>query len=84
MRRSASSPGDVLKKIEREIGAAKFKRLLAYDGAVTLAFAVDTTGSMGDDISAAKSIATNILRYDRPFPVDYVFSPYNDPITDSK
>ena len=82
-RRSANSPSDVLTKIKNEIGETKFSQLMAYDGGVTLAFALDTTGSMHDDIKQAKSIVQGIIGYDRTFLVDYVMSPFNDPITHS-
>ena len=79
-----STPAEIIKNIEKEIGPAKFNKLMAYDGGVTLAFALDTTGSMHDDISQAKNIIIGIIGIDRTFLVDYVLSPFNDPITDSK
>ena len=83
-KRSVSSPSDVLAKIKSEIGEKKFNQLMAYDGGVTLAFALDTTGSMHNDIDQAKGIVKGIVNYDRTFLVDYVLSPFNDPITHSK
>jgi hypothetical protein len=58
-----------------------FQRFLAVDGDVSLVFTIDTTGSMRDEISAAKDIAKAIAKYDRKGKVDYVLSPYNDPGT---
>lgn len=57
---------------------------MAYDGGVTLAFALDTTGSMGDDIDAAKEIVFGIVTQERAFSVDYILSPFNDPVTHGK
>ena len=47
----------------------------------TLMFAIDDTGSMADEIQAAKDIATHIVNYRRPnLEVDYILlSPFNDP-----
>ena len=44
-------------------------------------FAIDDTGSMADEIQAAKDIATHIVNYRRPnLEVDYILlSPFNDP-----
>ena len=42
--------------------------------------AIDDTGSMGDEIQAAKDIATYIIKYPRKnLEVDYILSPFNDP-----
>lgn len=80
-RRSVNSPSGILDKIKNEIGDTKFNQLMAYDGGVTLAFALDTTGSMSDDIKQAKDIVKGIVTYKRTFLVDYVLSPFNDPIS---
>ena len=48
-------------------------------GQVTLMFAIDDTGSMSDEIAAAKKIATSIVNEQRVEPVDYILSPFNDP-----
>lgn len=48
-------------------------------GQVTLMFAIDDTGSMREEISAAKKIATSIVNEQRVEPVDYILSPFNDP-----
>ena len=46
----------------------------------TLMLAIDDTGSMADEIQAAKDIATHIVNYRRPnLEVDYILSPFNDP-----
>ena len=43
-----------------------------------LAFAVDTTGSMGEEIEAAKEIIRNLSRSEEDSPVCYVLQPFND------
>ena len=48
-------------------------------GQVTLMFAIDDTGSMIEEIAAAKEIATSIVNEQRVEPVDYILSPFNDP-----
>ena len=70
---------DYLKSIKNDIGEKKFNELMLVDGGATLLFTVDTTGSMKDEIQAAKSIANSIIRMPRKFPVDYILSPFNDP-----
>ena len=68
-----------LKLIKIGIGDYNFAKLMSQNGAATLMFAIDTTGSMGGEINAAKAIATSIVNRDREFPVDYILSPFNDP-----
>lgn len=68
-----------LDSIKREIGEKKFGELMLVDDSATLIFTVDTTGSMRDEINAAKGIANAIINMDRKFPVDYILSPFNDP-----
>ena len=57
---------------------------MAFDGGVTLAFAMDTTGSMYNEIGEAKDLALGIINQKRTYDVDYILSPFNDPITDRK
>jgi len=48
----------------------------------TLAFAVDTTGSMSGEIEATKTQTVNIIRSTKGTsdqPLVYVLSPFNDP-----
>ena len=52
---------------------------MARSGAKTLAFAIDTTGSMKDDIKAAKAITKAILAEERETSVDFILSPFSDP-----
>ena len=61
------------------IGDSAFNNMLAMQGQVTLMFAIDDTGSMRNEISAARKIATSIVNVQRVEPVDYILSPFNDP-----
>ena len=54
-------------------------KIISGQGASTLMFAMDTTGSMMDEINAAKNIAKSIIHETRTFSVDYILSPFNDP-----
>ena len=64
--------------VKRELGNS-FDTFMSVNGEVTLMFAIDDTGSMSDDIQAAKAIATAIVNHARDEPVDYILSPFNDP-----
>ena len=71
-----------MKMIEKEVGKKKFQKFLGTKNSArtTLMFAIDDTGSMSDEIQAAKDIATYIVNYKRPnLIVDYILSPFNDP-----
>ena len=70
---------DHLKSIKSDIGEKKFNELMLVDGGATLVFAIDTTGSMKDEIRVAKGIANSVIRMPMKFPVDYILSPFNDP-----
>lgn len=69
-----------MNSIKRELGSS-FDTFMSVNGDVTLMFAIDDTGSMSDDIQAAKAIATAIVNHARDEPVDYILSPFNDPGT---
>ncbi len=43
-------------------------------------FALDVTGSMGDEIVASKEIIKAISKYDRSEPVDYILTTFSDPV----
>ncbi len=50
-----------------------------YDIGQSLGFVVDTTGSMGDEIAAAKQVITNLIASEENVDVlAYVLTPYND------
>ena len=63
----------------KQMSPGKFDKLMAVQGDVTLMFAIDTTGSMSDEIDNAKKIAIEVVNYDRNNPVNYILSPFNDP-----
>ena len=56
-----------------------FDTFMSVNGDVTLMFAIDDTGSMSDEIQAAKDIASSIVNHPRDETVDYILSPFNDP-----
>ena len=60
---------DFLKSIKDDIGEQKFNELMLADGGATLIFAVDTTGSMADEIAAARGIANAIINMPRNSPL---------------
>ena len=68
-----------LDRLRRVVGDKKMDKILSIQGDSTLIFAIDTTGSMGEDIQAAKAIAKEIISVTRDSEVDYVLSPFNDP-----
>ena len=65
--------------VKRQLGASAFDAFMNVNGEVTLMFVIDDTGSMHDDIQAAKDIATSIVNHPRSGVVDYILSPFNDP-----
>ena len=65
--------------IKKELGDTTFETFLSVNGDVTLMFAIDDTGSMGDEIQAAKDIALSIINHPRDEQVDFILSPFNDP-----
>jgi len=70
-----------LDKLRTDIGDDKMNEILSSQGDATLMFTMDTTGSMKDEINAAKAIAKQIIDSTRDFDVDYILSPFNDPRT---
>ena len=68
-----------LDRLRRVVGDKKMDKILSIQGDSTLIFAIDTTGSMGEDIQAAKAIAKEIISVTRDSEVDYILSPFNDP-----
>ena len=65
--------------VKTELGPSGFDTFMSVHGDVTLMFAIDDTGSMRDDIQAAKGIAASIVNHPRNEIVDYILSPFNDP-----
>lgn len=70
---------EFLNDIKGEIGEQQFEELVSVNGEVTLVFVIDTTGSMLEDIAAAKAIAEGIIYHKREVPVSFILSEFNDP-----
>ncbi|PFX21151.1 von Willebrand factor A domain-containing protein 7 [Stylophora pistillata] len=76
----STSGSNFLQGLRRQLGASTFDSFMAVQGDVSLMFAIDTTGSMGEEIQAAKNIAIDIINYPRNASVtNYILSPFNDP-----
>ena len=54
-------------------------KILSAQKYSTLIFAIDTTGSMREEISAAKAITKEIISGTPESEIDYILSPFNDP-----
>ncbi|XP_031568684.1 von Willebrand factor A domain-containing protein 7-like isoform X4 [Actinia tenebrosa] len=81
-RRSTQNQASVfMDDLKQTMGPAQFDKFMAVMGDVTLMFAIDTTGSMADEIDTAKRIAVDVINYQRENPVSYILSPFNDPTT---
>lgn len=68
-----------LEKLRRDLGDKRMYKILSAQRYSTLIFAIDTTGSMSDEISAAKAIAKRIISATPESEIDYILSPFNDP-----
>ena len=83
-KRSITNSSFAVKKFmeseKKDLGADAFDTLLAVKGNVTLIFVIDNTGSMWDEIAAAKAIAKSIVSQPRKdTTVNYILLPFNDP-----
>ncbi|MBZ3873290.1 von Willebrand factor A domain-containing protein 7, partial [Sciurus carolinensis] len=68
--------------LRNRLGDSGFSRLLDITPASSLSFVLDTTGSMGEEINAAKIQARHIVeqRQGGPMePVHYILVPFHDP-----
>ncbi|XP_056313191.1 von Willebrand factor A domain-containing protein 7 [Danio aesculapii] len=73
---------DMLEDIRMAIGNKPFLQLMGISQTSVLAFVIDTTGSMSDDIEAAKSVSFSIIDSRRGTPQEpseYILVPFNDP-----
>lgn len=68
-----------LDELRKNVTNKTMDEILSAKGDSTLIFVIDTTGSMGNDIKAAKAIAKQIINIKRDSKVDYILSPFNDP-----
>ena len=76
---TSSAVKTFMDSIKTELGVSAFDTFMSVNGDVTLMFAIDDTGSMGDEIDAAKAIAESIVKHKRDESVDFILSPFNDP-----
>ncbi|XP_072563585.1 von Willebrand factor A domain-containing protein 7-like [Paramormyrops kingsleyae] len=68
---------ELLEDIRGAIGDINFLRLMGITHSSVLAFVIDTTGSMFDDIEEAKRVAFSII--DSKQTSAYILVPFNDP-----
>ena len=67
----------MIDEIRKLIDKDDFDNMMGMDRA-SLAFVIDTTGSMGDEIALVRKFVAEIVNISRNFPVDYILSPFND------
>lgn len=83
-KRSPENAGTTfLQELRQTLGNDTFDSFMAVKGDVSLIFVVDDTGSMSDEIQAVKKIAIAVANYPREAPVEYILSPFNDPMSDA-
>uniref|UniRef100_A0A8C2CYU5 von Willebrand factor A domain containing 10, tandem duplicate 2 n=1 Tax=Cyprinus carpio TaxID=7962 RepID=A0A8C2CYU5_CYPCA len=73
---------EVLQDIRLATGDQAFLRLMGLRQTSVLAFVIDTTGSMSDDIEEAKRVSFSIIdsrRGTSEEPSEYILVPFNDP-----
>ena len=84
-RRRKRSPGNegatFLQELRQTLGNETFDSFMAVKGDVSLIFVVDDTGSMSNEIQSVKKIAIAVANYPREAPVEYILSPFNDPMS---
>ena len=81
-KRSAENEGKTfLLGLRQTLGNETFDSFMAVKGDVSLIFVIDDTGSMSAEIQAVKTIATAVVNYPREAPVEYILSPFNDPMS---
>ncbi|CAB4003679.1 Hypothetical predicted protein [Paramuricea clavata] len=73
-----------LEDIRKDLGEIKYSKVFALEGGKTLMFAIDITGSMYEEIEAAKAIATEISTFKRSAPSNYILSWFGDPMKGKK
>ncbi|KAL9960310.1 hypothetical protein ACROYT_G033755 [Oculina patagonica] len=81
-KRSAGNKGkSFLEGLRETLGNETFDSFMAVDGDVSLIFVIDDTGSMRSVIEAVKKIAISVINFERKAPVEYILSPFNDPMS---
>lgn len=79
---AAEATMELLEDIRGAIGNNNYLRLMGIARSAVLAFVIDTTGSMADDIAEAKRVAYNIIdskKGTQDEPSEYILVPFNDP-----
>ncbi|KAI7811322.1 putative von Willebrand factor A domain-containing protein 7-like [Triplophysa rosa] len=79
---AAEATLELLEDVRVVIGDKEYLRLMGIASSVVLAFVIDTTGSMIDDIVEAKRVAYNIIdskKGTQDEPSEYILVPFNDP-----
>ena len=81
-KRTSQNEGKMfLQSLRENLGYDTFDRFMAVKGDVSLMFVVDDTGSMSEEIEVVKKIALAVINYPREEPVEYILSPFNDPMS---
>ncbi|XP_028518356.1 uncharacterized protein LOC114574325 [Exaiptasia diaphana] len=82
-KRSVSNYGaQYLRKLKKELGEKLFNKLVGFNDDKTLTFAIDDTGSMGDEIRAVKDISIALVKGMKgKSDIDYILSVFNDPLS---
>ena len=65
--------------LQSVVGKDKYNALMAVENEASLMFVIDTSGSMGQAIIAAKNIVKAVARIPRKGKTDYILSPFKDP-----
>ncbi|KAI8514130.1 von Willebrand factor (vWF) type A domain, partial [Branchiostoma belcheri] len=73
--------------LKDQVGVDVFRRFFNLASGTSLCIVMDDTGSMSNDIAAAKSVSIEIIQravanpFDKPY--NYVLVPFNDPMSDA-
>ncbi|XP_016417287.1 von Willebrand factor A domain-containing protein 7-like [Sinocyclocheilus rhinocerous] len=70
---------ELLEDIRGYLGDSNFLRLMGFSQNSVLCFAIDTTGSMGDDIDEVRRVTSEITDKMRDTVSEYILVPFNDP-----
>ncbi|XP_052410113.1 von Willebrand factor A domain-containing protein 7-like [Carassius gibelio] len=70
---------ELLEDIRGFLGDSDFLRLMGFSQSSVLCFAIDTTGSMGDDIDEVRRVTFDITDRMRDTVSEYILVPFNDP-----
>ncbi|KTF80295.1 hypothetical protein cypCar_00039834 [Cyprinus carpio] len=70
---------ELLEDIRGSLGDSNFLRLMGFSQSSVLCFAIDTTGSMGDDIDEVRRVTSDITDRMRDTVSEYILVPFNDP-----